>query len=247
MSLSVGRTGSCHDNAIAESFFGTLKNEIYHRRKRRTRLEARNVVINLIERRYNRSRPHSTIGNRIPAEAMESFHVRTAQRLAAAGQSGGRQAPDRQARLSAGPLEEAAHQQPPGAHQQGDKAQVESRAGVPVRQAPGEAGQHRHVRAGRCLGRVEILLREKHGRALHRRARALSGQRKGPRGAGGGGREDDYGEPRPCRPSGRGLGQGQVLDFGDSTKSPHHGPVTPTFSTLPLFSSMAFFTSENER
>ena len=58
---------------------------------------------------------------------------------------------------------------------------------------------------------------------------------KGPRGAGSGGREDDYGEPRPCRPSGRGLGQGQVLDFGDSTKSPHHGPVTPTFSTLPFW------------
>ena len=40
MSLSVSRTGSCHDNAVAESFFGTLKNEIHHRRKRRTRLEA---------------------------------------------------------------------------------------------------------------------------------------------------------------------------------------------------------------
>lgn len=172
MSLSVGRTGSCHDNTVAESFFGTLKNEIYHRRKRGTRLEARNAVIDFIERRYNRSRPHSTIGNRISAEAMESFHVRTAQRPAAAGQSGGRRAPDRQARLSAGPLEEAAQQQPPGAHQQGNKAQVESRAGVPVRQVPGEAGRHRHVRAGRCLGRVEILLREKHGRALHRRARA---------------------------------------------------------------------------
>lgn len=181
MSLSVGRTGSCHDNAIAESFFGTLKNEIYHRRKRRTRLEARNVVIDFIERRYNRSRPHSTIGNRIPAEAMESFHVRTAQRLAAAGQSGGRQASDRQARLSAGPLEEAAHQQPPGAHQQGDKAQVESRAGVPVRQAPGEAGQHRHVRAGRCLGRESRYFSERNMAELCTDEPALSpGSERGP-------------------------------------------------------------------
>ena len=58
--LSVGRTWSCHDNAVAESFFGTLKNEMYHR-----------------------SRPHSTIGNRIPAEAMESFYARTAPKPAA--------------------------------------------------------------------------------------------------------------------------------------------------------------------
>lgn len=81
--LSVGRTGSCHDNAVAESFFGTLKNEMYHRRKWKTRLEARNAVIDFIERRYNRSRPHSTIGNRIPAEAMESFYARTAPKPAA--------------------------------------------------------------------------------------------------------------------------------------------------------------------
>lgn len=81
--LSVGRTGSCHDNAVAESFFGTLKNEMYHRRKWKTRLEARNAVIDFIERRYNRSRPHSTIGNRIPAEAMASFYARTAPKPAA--------------------------------------------------------------------------------------------------------------------------------------------------------------------
>ena len=31
--LSVGRTGSCHDNAVAESFFANLKNEMYHRQK----------------------------------------------------------------------------------------------------------------------------------------------------------------------------------------------------------------------
>lgn len=47
--LSVGRTGSCHDNVVAESFFGTLKNEMYHRRKWKTRLEAGNAVIDFIE------------------------------------------------------------------------------------------------------------------------------------------------------------------------------------------------------
>lgn len=75
--LSVGRTGSCHDNAVAESFFGTLKNEMYSLRRWATREEARNAVIDYIERRYNRNRPHSTIGYKIPAEAMDAFFERT--------------------------------------------------------------------------------------------------------------------------------------------------------------------------
>ena len=75
--LSVGRTGSCHDNAVAESFFGTLKNEMYSLRKWPTREEARNAVIDYIERRYNRNRPHSTIGYQVPAKAMEAFFERT--------------------------------------------------------------------------------------------------------------------------------------------------------------------------
>ena len=75
--LSVGRTGSCHDNAVAESFFGTLKNECYSLRKWATREEARNAVIDYIERRYNRNRPHSTIDYRVPAEVMDAFFERT--------------------------------------------------------------------------------------------------------------------------------------------------------------------------
>lgn len=75
--LSVGRTGSCHDNAVAESFFGTLKNECYSLRKWATREEARNGVIDYIERRYNRNRPHSTIDYKVPAKAMDAFFERT--------------------------------------------------------------------------------------------------------------------------------------------------------------------------
>ena len=75
--LSVGRTGSCHDNAVAESFFATLKNEMYHLRKWPTRDEARHAVVEFIESYYNRRRPHSTIGYRIPAEAMDGFFERT--------------------------------------------------------------------------------------------------------------------------------------------------------------------------
>ena len=76
--LSVGRTGSCHDNAVAESFFATLKNEMYHLRSFDTRTEARVAVIDYIESYYNRARPHSTVDYRIPAELMDEFFERTA-------------------------------------------------------------------------------------------------------------------------------------------------------------------------
>lgn len=61
----------------SESFFGTLKNEHYSLRRWATREEARNGVIDYIERRYNRNRPHSTIGYQVPAEAMDAFFERT--------------------------------------------------------------------------------------------------------------------------------------------------------------------------
>ncbi len=64
---------------MADSFFGTLKNEMYSLRKWATRGEARNAVIDYIERRYKRNRPHSTIGYKVPAEAMESFFERAKQ------------------------------------------------------------------------------------------------------------------------------------------------------------------------
>ena len=70
----------------AESFFGTLKNEMYSLRKWATREEARNAVIDYIERRYNRNRPHSTIGYRVPAESMDAFFERTRPAETAAGQ-----------------------------------------------------------------------------------------------------------------------------------------------------------------
>ncbi len=75
--LSAGRTGSCRDNAVAESFFATLKNEMYHLRIWPTRAEARHAVVGYVEGYYNRRRPHSTIGYQVPAEKMESFFKRT--------------------------------------------------------------------------------------------------------------------------------------------------------------------------
>ena len=75
--LSCSRTGNCHDNAVAESFFATLKNEMYYRRNFKTRLEAHYAVIEFIEGYYNRRRPHSSIGYKIPAQVMEDFFERT--------------------------------------------------------------------------------------------------------------------------------------------------------------------------
>ena len=76
--LSVGRTGSCHDNAVAESFFATMKKEMYSRRRWATRMDARMAVYGYIEGYYNRRRPHSTIDYRFPADVMDEFFARTA-------------------------------------------------------------------------------------------------------------------------------------------------------------------------
>ena len=75
--LSCSRTGSCHDNAVAESFFATLKNEMYYRRSFPTRDSAKHAVIEFIEAYYNRRRPQLTIGYKVPAEAMAAFFERT--------------------------------------------------------------------------------------------------------------------------------------------------------------------------
>jgi len=67
---SVGRTGVCWDNAAAESFFATLKNEMYYRERFATRAKARFAVAEYIEIFYNRRRLHSHLGYRTPAEAL---------------------------------------------------------------------------------------------------------------------------------------------------------------------------------
>lgn len=68
--LSCSRAGNCHDNAVAESFLATLKNEMYYRRSFPTRDSAKHAVVEFIEAYYNRRRPRSTIGYKVPAEAM---------------------------------------------------------------------------------------------------------------------------------------------------------------------------------
>ena len=76
--LSVGRTGVCWDNAVAESFFSMLKNEMYYRSTFPTRRKARFAVMQYIEVFYNRKRLHSTLGYRTPAEARAAYNSQTA-------------------------------------------------------------------------------------------------------------------------------------------------------------------------
>jgi putative transposase len=56
---SMSRKGNCWDNAVSESFFHTLKTELTHHCKFKTRAEARHVVFEYIEVFYNRIRIHS--------------------------------------------------------------------------------------------------------------------------------------------------------------------------------------------
>lgn len=65
---SMGRTGVCWDNAMAESFFATLKTEFYHRRVWPTKTRAKLAVGAWIEDRYNRRRRHSSIGQISPVQ-----------------------------------------------------------------------------------------------------------------------------------------------------------------------------------
>ncbi len=73
---SMGRTGVCWDNAAAESFFATLKNEMYYQHVFPTRARARFAVAEYIEVFYNRKRLHSTLGYRTPAEVLTHHQQR---------------------------------------------------------------------------------------------------------------------------------------------------------------------------
>jgi putative transposase len=73
MRHSVGRTGICWDNAMAESFFGALKNEWTHRMTFTTRTEARQAIVHYIEGFYNRQRLHSGLGYKTPLEVHNEY------------------------------------------------------------------------------------------------------------------------------------------------------------------------------
>jgi transposase InsO family protein len=72
--LSLSRTGDCFDNAVAESFFATLKRELIHRRAWPTRAGLRRALFDYIEGWYNTRRLHSSLGYCSPAEYEATSH-----------------------------------------------------------------------------------------------------------------------------------------------------------------------------
>ncbi|MEU1737585.1 IS3 family transposase [Streptosporangium sp. NPDC020145] len=76
---SVGRTGVCYDNAMAESFFAAIKTEWLDRFVFATRAKAKQQVIRYIESFYNRRLLHSAVGYRPPPEVLtEHYSSQTA-------------------------------------------------------------------------------------------------------------------------------------------------------------------------
>lgn len=65
---SMSRKGNCWDNAVAESFFHTLKTQLTHHCTFQNAVEAEQVLFNYIEVYYNRRRKHSTNGYKSPAQ-----------------------------------------------------------------------------------------------------------------------------------------------------------------------------------
>jgi len=72
---STSRPGRCLDNAVAESFFHTLKTELVYQHRYRTREEARLAIFDYIAAFYNRTRRHSSAGHRSPEEHEAQYAV----------------------------------------------------------------------------------------------------------------------------------------------------------------------------
>jgi transposase InsO family protein len=68
IAISMGSRGDAYDNAVAESFFATLKKELIHRQSWPTRHELSRAVLEYIEEFYNHERRHSGLGMYSPAD-----------------------------------------------------------------------------------------------------------------------------------------------------------------------------------
>jgi putative transposase len=70
---SMSRKGNCYDNAYMESFFSTLKRELVHGERYRTREEAKLSIFEYVEVFYNRVRKHSGLGYKSPEQYEKSL------------------------------------------------------------------------------------------------------------------------------------------------------------------------------
>ena len=68
IAMSMGSRGDCYDNAVAESFFATLKKDLVHRQAWPSRRDLGSAVFEYIEAFYNRQRRHSTLGYLSPEQ-----------------------------------------------------------------------------------------------------------------------------------------------------------------------------------
>ena len=75
---SMGKTGVCWDNALAESFFATYKLELIELRSWAKRSQARTATVHWIEAVYNRRRRHSAIDMLSPVDYEDLFWNRRA-------------------------------------------------------------------------------------------------------------------------------------------------------------------------
>ncbi|WP_414636368.1 integrase core domain-containing protein [Actinophytocola sp.] len=64
----MGRTGSCFDNAAAESFFSTLEHEVLSRHHFKTRKQAKQTIVKWVVDFYNSRRRHSSCGMQSPID-----------------------------------------------------------------------------------------------------------------------------------------------------------------------------------
>ncbi|WP_096040827.1 IS3 family transposase [Pseudoalteromonas issachenkonii] len=71
---SMSRAGNCHDNAVAESFFATIKKRIIKRKIYSTREDAKAEIFNFIEMFYNPKKRHSHTGGVSPAKFEEAYY-----------------------------------------------------------------------------------------------------------------------------------------------------------------------------
>ncbi len=71
----MSRKGNCYDNAVAESFFSTIKNELVFDKTFATREEARNNIFEYIDIFYNRQRLHQTLNYLTPEQAEKTLMV----------------------------------------------------------------------------------------------------------------------------------------------------------------------------
>ena len=79
MEQSFSRTGRPHDNAVAESFFASLKREELYRRNYRSVAEFRQAVVDYITF-YNAKRPHRTLNYKCPDEVERIAAARPIQK-----------------------------------------------------------------------------------------------------------------------------------------------------------------------